>query len=111
MLSALRRVDRFQLRFVATFVSCVLWGYLFCSISVAVASVVAPFVKLGLDASYEYVLSYLAYYAILIVLQKVVLPVFVIDEDEMKSRKWYKFCSIALELFYFPLSLFTGSIS
>ena len=99
---------KFQLRFVATFVSCVLWGYIFSSITVAVASVVAPFVKLGVDASYPYILSYLAYYAILIALQNVILPVFVIDEDEMKSRKWYKFCSIALELFYFPLSLFTG---
>ena len=103
-----RSPHRFQLRFVSTFVSYVAWGYVFTDLLVTIVAIVWPFVNVGFGAAWPYVVSYLAYYAILLGLRFVVLPKFVIDEDEMIDRRWFKFCSICLELFYFPLSLFTG---
>ena len=98
-----------HMRFVAIFVSFVAWGWAFIAFFFTIIATLSPWIGDLFTQFWPFIVSYLVYVILdFALLRKSLLPRFVVNKDKIIDVYWFRFCTICLELFYFPFSLFSG---
>ena len=70
---------------------------------------VAPWIGHAFTEHWSFLLSYVIYLFLdFVLLRRFLLPRYVVKHDEIVDVYWFRFCTICLELFYCPFSLFQG---